>query len=310
MKQLLTSVLFFLSVSALAQGSAMADLKFEEAEIAFNNYDYETTIKKLNDFDKLIGNVKDKSLYLRIISQDKLFDPSILYESEDQFNLLVSLRKNTNAYLKAMESSGLDDRYREVYSINEKLQNYKIKDRAAWLKEKQLKEEQLIKQNEESLAYYQMVAPKIDSWEWCNEIKLGENIDNLKTQFKSFYRQFESFKGKDSDRHKKIFYNTKTRNKYGDISLLENIKINQENIIFEYEVLIYKFKEDENFAGFDEKVKKVLQQISYDFGIEDGLGFDFDEEKAIIIIDSQFSKSRIEIFGGYGDLRLKKSLKQ
>ena len=107
-----------------AQESAIADLKFEEAETAFNSQDYETTIKKLDEFDKLLGSIKDKSLYLRIISQDKLFDPTKLYDNESNFNLLSSLRKNSSAYLKAMESNGLDERYREVYAINEKLLNY------------------------------------------------------------------------------------------------------------------------------------------------------------------------------------------
>jgi cell division protein FtsL len=124
MKKIITSLLLFVSIFAFAQESAIADLKFEEAETAFNNQDYETTIKKLDEFDKLLGSIKDKSLYLRIISQDKLFDPTKLYENESQFNLLSSLRKNTNAYLKAMESSGLDERYREVMAINKKLENY------------------------------------------------------------------------------------------------------------------------------------------------------------------------------------------
>ncbi len=130
--KIITTILFILSsVITFAQGGAMADLKFEEAEIAFNNQDYETTIKKLDEFDKLLGSIKDKSLYLRIISQDKLFEPSKLYENESNFNLLSSLRKNTSAYLKAMESNGLDERYREVYAINEKIVQYP-KDKVQW----------------------------------------------------------------------------------------------------------------------------------------------------------------------------------
>lgn len=35
-----------------------------------------------------------------------------------------------------MESNGLDDRYREVYAINEKIVNYPS-DKTTWLKEKQ-----------------------------------------------------------------------------------------------------------------------------------------------------------------------------
>ena len=131
MNKLIFVLFVFFKTIVFAQSGALADLKFEEAEIAFNNQEYDTTIKKLDEFDKLLGSIKDKSLYLRIISQDKLFEPSKLYENESQFNLQTSLRKNASAYLKAMESNGLDDRYREVYAINEKIGQYP-KDKVQW----------------------------------------------------------------------------------------------------------------------------------------------------------------------------------
>ena len=71
MKKIITTLLLFVSMFAFAQGGAMADLKFEEAEIAFNNQNYETTIKKLDEFDKLLGSVKDKSLYLYLNNADR-----------------------------------------------------------------------------------------------------------------------------------------------------------------------------------------------------------------------------------------------
>ena len=131
MNKLIFVLFVFFKTIVFAQSGALADLKFEEAEIAFNNQDYETTIKKLDEFDKLLGSIKDKSLYLRIISQNKLFEPSKLYENESNFNLLSSLRKNSSAYLKAMESSSLDERYREVYGISEKIEKYP-KDKTAF----------------------------------------------------------------------------------------------------------------------------------------------------------------------------------
>ena len=48
--KIITTLLLFLSIFAFAQESAIADLKFEEAETAFNNQNYETTIKKLDEF--------------------------------------------------------------------------------------------------------------------------------------------------------------------------------------------------------------------------------------------------------------------
>ena len=191
--KIITTILFILSsIITFAQGGAMADLKFEEAEIAFNMQDYETTIKKLDEFDKLLGSIKDKSLYLRIISQDKLFEPSKLYENESQFNLQTSLRKNASAYLKAMESNGLDDRYREVYAINEKLANYPI-EKTVWIKEKQksdLEKQEAEKKNKELEDFYRELTPKIEAWEWDEKIKIGADFKNLKKQYPDFYKEF------------------------------------------------------------------------------------------------------------------------
>lgn len=193
MKQVIILFLVCCNLATFAQGGALADLKFEEAETAFNSQDYETTIKKLDEFDKLLGSIKDKSLYLRINSQDKLFEPDKLYENESHFNLLTSLRKNTNAYLKAMESNGLDDRYREVYAINEKLTNYP-NEKTVWLKEKQnfdLEKQETDKKNKELEAFYREITPKIEAWEWMNEIKIGENIKTLKKSYPEFYKPFD-----------------------------------------------------------------------------------------------------------------------
>ena len=116
MKKIITTLLLFVSIFAFAQGGALADLKFEEAETAFNNQDYETTIKKLDEFDKLLGSIKDKSLYLRIISQDIILD---YYDIKSP--ILIKLSKSTSAYLKAFQEGELDDRYREVYAISKRV---------------------------------------------------------------------------------------------------------------------------------------------------------------------------------------------
>ena len=116
MKKIITTILLLVSIFAFAQGGALADLKFEEVEIAFNKQDYETTIKKLDEFDKVFGSVTSKSLYLRIVSQDIIHD---YYDIKSP--ILINLSKNTNAYLKAFQEGELNDRYREVYAISERV---------------------------------------------------------------------------------------------------------------------------------------------------------------------------------------------
>lgn len=123
MKKIFLSFFFLAIQSAIAQ-NAIADLKFEEAEIAFNKQEYETTIKKLDEFDKTYGEITAKSLYLRIVCQNKLLKTDIIFESEEQFNLMLTLRKNVSLYIKAMENEELDDKFREVYNISEDLKIY------------------------------------------------------------------------------------------------------------------------------------------------------------------------------------------
>ena len=124
MKRVIILFLVCCNLATFAQGGALADLKFEEAETAFNSQDYETTIKKLDEFDKTYGEITAKSLYLRIICQNKLLTIYKIFENEEQFNLMLTLRKNVSSYIKAMESEELDDKFREVYNINENLKIY------------------------------------------------------------------------------------------------------------------------------------------------------------------------------------------
>ena len=255
--KIITTILFILSsIITFAQGGAMADLKFEEAETAFNNQDYETTIKKLDEFDKLLGSIKDKSLYLRIISQDKLFDPTKLYESESQFNLQTSLRKNASAYLKAMESNGLDDRYREVYAINEKLANYPI-EKTVWIKEKQksdLKKQEAEKKNKELEDFYRELTPKIEAWEWDEKIKIGADFKNLKKQYPDFYKEFnENQKKNDLVNGNKII----RINKKNDVSRIQSEK-EIDRIITEFgNIVSYSLDLNESYAL---KIKNMWKQ--------------------------------------------------
>lgn len=258
--KIITTILFILSsIITFAQGGAMADLKFEEAEIAFNMQDYETTIKKLDEFDKLLGSIKDKSLYLRIISQDKLFDPTKLYENEIQFNLLSSLRKNTNAYLNAMESNGLDDRYREVYAINEKLANYP-NEKTVWIKEKQksdLKKQEAEKKNKELEDFYRELTPKIEAWEWINEIKIGADFKNLKKQYPDFYKEFnENPKKNDLVNGNKII----RINKKNDVSKIQSEK-EIDRIVTEFgNIVSYSLNLNESYA------LKIMNMWKQEFG--------------------------------------------
>jgi hypothetical protein len=93
---------------------AVARLKFEDAEEAFNKGDYTTTITKLEDAEKLFGKINVPILHLRILAQDKLL------QKQFDFTLLSALRKNCEQFLKDYETmEGIEEKYRQVYKILE-----------------------------------------------------------------------------------------------------------------------------------------------------------------------------------------------
>lgn len=113
---LLFTVLFAIEVSGQA---AIARLKFEDAEEAFNKGDYTTTLSKLEDAEKLFGKINVPILHLRIVSQDKLLQKKL------DFTMLANLRKNCERFLIDYETmEGIEEKYRQVYKIQESYANY------------------------------------------------------------------------------------------------------------------------------------------------------------------------------------------
>lgn len=113
---LLFTVLFAIEVSGQA---AIARLKFEDAEEAFNKGDYTTTLSKLEDAEKLFGKINVPILHLRIVSQDKLLQKKL------DFPMLANLRKNCEQFLIDYETmEGIEEKYRQVYKIQETYAKY------------------------------------------------------------------------------------------------------------------------------------------------------------------------------------------
>ncbi|MCL9770402.1 hypothetical protein NAT47_08230 [Flavobacterium sp. HXWNR69] len=309
MKIITTFLLIFISTITLAQGGALADLKFEEAEIAFNNQNYETTIKKLDEFDKQYGSVSAKSLYLRIVSQDKLFVPNELYKNETQIDLLVSLLKNTSSYLKAMGGEELDDKFREVYNINEKLKDYP-KNKAEWKKKKEEKDQLLAeekirakKKKLERLAkikdyddkkdeYYREIAPKIDAWEYKEGIKIGMDFNDFESTHKDWFKKtYKTRYGYEKKFSKKHIPNS-----------LESIGLKDNKIIFyEFEVI----NRDDESGHF----KSILDNLKAYFG--ENLVFDRysqDKYNNYYVIKSPYSKSKIIVLNVFRTIKILKMI--
>ena len=98
--------------------STIAKLKYEDAEEAYSKGDYATALNKLDEAEKLFGKINPPIVYLRIIAQEKMIS---LNKSADR-DLLSAVMENAAFYLKEYEhTKGIEDKYKEVYKLNEKL---------------------------------------------------------------------------------------------------------------------------------------------------------------------------------------------
>ena len=113
-----------LAPTGLFAQDARTLLQFEDAEKAFNAGQYETTLQQLDAVEKQTG-VTSKTLYLRIVSEYRLFDGgSRIYEDKKQFERLQRIRKHATQYLNALAGQGIDDKYRAIYEISESVQTF------------------------------------------------------------------------------------------------------------------------------------------------------------------------------------------
>ena len=81
-----------------AQGqSALAKLKFEEAEAAFENANYTLSLSKVEDAEKVLGKVNPPLLHLKILSQHRI----LLSQPAKDLNLAADIITACTNYLSA-----------------------------------------------------------------------------------------------------------------------------------------------------------------------------------------------------------------
>jgi hypothetical protein len=115
-------VIFF--AAQLSFGQAMiAKLKFEEAEEAFVNNNFELTISKLKEVETLLKSTNPKILYLQILSQAKIIEKN----PQNDYYILENARNSCQKYLIEYENlSDNEDKYRDIYKASEKLKVYPL----------------------------------------------------------------------------------------------------------------------------------------------------------------------------------------
>lgn len=263
MKQSLFWFLLLITTTVFSQ-NAIAELKFEEAETAFNNSDYALTIQKVDEFEHTLGGITDKSLYLRVVSQSKLLDPAIFYADEKQFELYNSLMQNATKYIKATEKNGLNDKFKEVYSISENLKKLKLpNNKIAWQEEKQRIEKAHLAQLEETKLLEKLskeIAPKIDGWEWQAYVKTGENFNELKRKYPENYDNLHKLKIQINSAPFTLYYDPTVP--YGKSPLFDMI-LAENGIITNYSIFLGKFTDE---AQVQEFMSRELSKLKDFFG--------------------------------------------
>ncbi|MEN2416190.1 hypothetical protein [Flavobacterium mesophilum] len=182
MKHTLLYVLLLITSTIFSQ-NAVAELKFEEAENAFNNGNYDLTLQKVDEFENSLGNITDKSLYLRVVSQSKLFSPADFYADEKQYSLYNSLTANADKYIKATENNGLNDKFKEVYAISENLKKLNLpKDEISYQKEIQKLKSLSEKKTQDKLAKVEACKKAFDELTIDN-LPFGITIEEFEKQY-------------------------------------------------------------------------------------------------------------------------------
>lgn len=186
-KKHLLLLLFILLFKSIYAQDALVMLKFEEAEKAFNSGNYNQVLKHLDEVEKKAG-VTSKTLYLRIIAEDKLFDDGAqLFVSENELDRLFRLRKNAKAYLDALSQQGLDDKYRKIYRISENLKEFP-QNKKDWITKKdnyfkRIKDEKLKQVQAEKVAAKRLKDQEYDKL-YNNSLSINNAKHHLISQIK------------------------------------------------------------------------------------------------------------------------------
>lgn len=116
-KIILLTFLIIVTVQLTFAQNSIAKLKFEEAEEAYSSDNFELTIIKLNETEKILKQTNPKILHLKILALNQLLtQPDFTNDPE----LIPELKKACEFYLKKFENLETnDDKFKEVYKIGE-----------------------------------------------------------------------------------------------------------------------------------------------------------------------------------------------
>ncbi len=115
-----TIVLFFVFGTSLNAQNTLAKFKFEDAEKAYYQNNFEECIGFLNETEKILGEKAPNILHLRILAGNKLLEA----DPNHSYDRILGLRLQCDDYLTNFDIPGLEEKYRDVYEVSENLSNY------------------------------------------------------------------------------------------------------------------------------------------------------------------------------------------
>lgn len=119
LKFILSAFFIIGAFNTLRAQNTIAVIKYEEAEKAFYEADYNLVLERLKETEDILGQTAPKILHLRILAQNKLYEQNPFAS----FERLDDLRRNVSYYISNYDIVGLEQKYRDVYDIHVKLEN-------------------------------------------------------------------------------------------------------------------------------------------------------------------------------------------
>ncbi|MEE1963938.1 hypothetical protein V1387_14690 [Allomuricauda taeanensis] len=112
--------MILLGCTTLGAQETIAKFKYEDAEKAFVAGNYQECIDNLDEVEKLLGKTAPNILHLKILAQHKLIEKKPL----ESFKKLQALHNDCATYLRDYDISGLEEKYRDVYEVQEGIKDY------------------------------------------------------------------------------------------------------------------------------------------------------------------------------------------
>ena len=214
-KIILLTVLLFANVQFSVAQNTIAKLKFEEAEEAYTNNDFELCLTKLKEVETMLKSTNPRILYLQILAQTKIIERNPL----EDYDIIESAKKSINKYL--MDYDNLpdnEDKYREIYKISESSKKFLITRQEFDHQLNQIKldneaikiaEIKRINESQEKIIKDKQGEETFMNYVYIKNYEIGLSLKDAKLKYVDFFSNSTSEKRSNDPTYNKAFMNQK-----------------------------------------------------------------------------------------------------